>query len=246
MLLTYLDRMRPGHAFLGTTNLDVASLAERFQIRFQSPASSRLKTRLSRPSSPTPRHDRKASPPPATAPSTTEHTCAKPRLGRAARRHPPTARQSRWNQGFAAHQAEVRPPRNRHPKRKSIPSNRGGDDLDDLAGLRTAGRLERGPNRRLGGTGRGGIRWLGSDFSPAGNGAWEMAASSGGSCGTPAAALKSNTRVASIRSNDAAGGGAACGTASGAADVSAPAPAFSLVIRSIITRNDSPERLTRK
>jgi len=35
MLLTYLDRMRPGHAFLGTTNLDVASLTERFQTRFQ-------------------------------------------------------------------------------------------------------------------------------------------------------------------------------------------------------------------
>ena len=26
---------RPGHAFLGTTNLDVASLTERFQTRFQ-------------------------------------------------------------------------------------------------------------------------------------------------------------------------------------------------------------------
>ena len=36
MLLTYLDRMRPGHAFLGTTNLDVAGLTERFQTRFQS------------------------------------------------------------------------------------------------------------------------------------------------------------------------------------------------------------------
>jgi hypothetical protein len=35
MLLTYLDRMKPGHAFLGTTNLDVASLTERFQTRFQ-------------------------------------------------------------------------------------------------------------------------------------------------------------------------------------------------------------------
>jgi len=33
---TYLDRMRPGHAFLGTTNLDVTSLTERFQTRFQS------------------------------------------------------------------------------------------------------------------------------------------------------------------------------------------------------------------
>jgi hypothetical protein len=27
--------MKPGHAFLGTTNLDVASLTERFQTRFQ-------------------------------------------------------------------------------------------------------------------------------------------------------------------------------------------------------------------
>jgi len=36
MLLTYLDRMKPGHAFLGTTNLDLASLTERFQTRFQS------------------------------------------------------------------------------------------------------------------------------------------------------------------------------------------------------------------
>ncbi len=35
MLLTHLDRMRPGHAFLGTTNLDVTSLTERFQTRFQ-------------------------------------------------------------------------------------------------------------------------------------------------------------------------------------------------------------------
>ena len=35
MLLTYLDRMKPGHAFLGTTNLDVTSLTERFQTRFQ-------------------------------------------------------------------------------------------------------------------------------------------------------------------------------------------------------------------
>jgi hypothetical protein len=25
MLLTYLDRMRPGHAFLGTTNLDLVA-----------------------------------------------------------------------------------------------------------------------------------------------------------------------------------------------------------------------------
>ena len=36
MLLTYLDRMKPGHAFLGTTNLDLSSLTERFQTRFQS------------------------------------------------------------------------------------------------------------------------------------------------------------------------------------------------------------------
>ena len=36
MLLTYLDRMRPGYAFLGTTNLDLTSLTERFQTRFQS------------------------------------------------------------------------------------------------------------------------------------------------------------------------------------------------------------------
>jgi hypothetical protein len=34
MLLTYLDRMKPGHAFRGTTNLDVASLTESFQARF--------------------------------------------------------------------------------------------------------------------------------------------------------------------------------------------------------------------
>ena len=36
MLLTYLDRMRPGYALLGTTNLDLSSLTERFQTRFQS------------------------------------------------------------------------------------------------------------------------------------------------------------------------------------------------------------------
>ena len=30
-----LDRMRPGHAFPGTTSLDVSSLTERFQTRFQ-------------------------------------------------------------------------------------------------------------------------------------------------------------------------------------------------------------------
>ena len=28
--------MKPGHAFLGTTNLDLSSLTERFQTRFQS------------------------------------------------------------------------------------------------------------------------------------------------------------------------------------------------------------------
>jgi hypothetical protein len=31
MLLTYLDRMKPSHAFLGTTNLDVTSLTKRPQ-----------------------------------------------------------------------------------------------------------------------------------------------------------------------------------------------------------------------
>jgi len=36
MLLTYLDRMPTGHAFLGTTNLDIGTLTERFQTRFQS------------------------------------------------------------------------------------------------------------------------------------------------------------------------------------------------------------------
>ena len=36
MLLTYFDRMKPGHAFLGTTKLDLRSLTERFQTRFQS------------------------------------------------------------------------------------------------------------------------------------------------------------------------------------------------------------------
>jgi len=30
ILLTYLDRMKPGHAFLGTMNLDIGSLIERF------------------------------------------------------------------------------------------------------------------------------------------------------------------------------------------------------------------------
>ena len=36
LLLTYLDRMPAGHAFLGTTNLDLGNLTERFQTRFQS------------------------------------------------------------------------------------------------------------------------------------------------------------------------------------------------------------------
>lgn len=36
LLLTYLDRMPAGHAFLGTTNLDIGNLTERFQTRFQS------------------------------------------------------------------------------------------------------------------------------------------------------------------------------------------------------------------
>ena len=36
LLLTYLDRMKPGQAVLGTTNLDLGSLTERFQTRFQS------------------------------------------------------------------------------------------------------------------------------------------------------------------------------------------------------------------
>ena len=36
LLLTYLDRMKPGQAFLGTTNLDLGSLTERFQTRFHS------------------------------------------------------------------------------------------------------------------------------------------------------------------------------------------------------------------
>lgn len=34
VLLTTLDRMRPGHAFLGTTNMDLECLTERFQTRF--------------------------------------------------------------------------------------------------------------------------------------------------------------------------------------------------------------------
>ena len=48
MLLTHLDRMKPGHAFLGTTNLDLGSLTERFQTRFQSVRLQPRKTRFSR------------------------------------------------------------------------------------------------------------------------------------------------------------------------------------------------------
>ncbi len=36
MPLTYLVWMKPNHALLGTTNLDLYSLPERFQTRFQS------------------------------------------------------------------------------------------------------------------------------------------------------------------------------------------------------------------
>ena len=36
MLLTYLDQMKPDHAFLDTSNLDLGSLTERLQTRFQS------------------------------------------------------------------------------------------------------------------------------------------------------------------------------------------------------------------
>lgn len=36
MLLTYLDWTKPGHAFLGSANLDPGRLTERFQTRFQS------------------------------------------------------------------------------------------------------------------------------------------------------------------------------------------------------------------
>ncbi len=35
MLLTYLDRLPPGRAFLGTSNLQLDLLTERFQTRFQ-------------------------------------------------------------------------------------------------------------------------------------------------------------------------------------------------------------------
>jgi replication-associated recombination protein RarA len=51
LLLTYLDRMKPGQAFLGTTNLDIGSLTERFQTRFQSVRLQPPQTRISRPSS---------------------------------------------------------------------------------------------------------------------------------------------------------------------------------------------------
>jgi hypothetical protein len=34
LLLTMLDRMPPGHAFLATTNLDIGNLTERLQTRF--------------------------------------------------------------------------------------------------------------------------------------------------------------------------------------------------------------------
>ena len=35
LLLTYLDRLRPGRAFIGTSNLQLDLLTERFQTRFQ-------------------------------------------------------------------------------------------------------------------------------------------------------------------------------------------------------------------
>jgi hypothetical protein len=35
LLLTYLDRLPPGRAFLGTSNLQLDLLTERFQTRFQ-------------------------------------------------------------------------------------------------------------------------------------------------------------------------------------------------------------------
>ncbi len=35
LLLTYLDKLRPGRAFLGTSNLQLDLLTERFQTRFQ-------------------------------------------------------------------------------------------------------------------------------------------------------------------------------------------------------------------
>ena len=36
LLLTYLDKLRPGRAFIGTSNLQLDLLTERFQTRFQS------------------------------------------------------------------------------------------------------------------------------------------------------------------------------------------------------------------
>ena len=35
LLLSYLDRLPPGRAFIGTSNLDLSQLTERFQTRFQ-------------------------------------------------------------------------------------------------------------------------------------------------------------------------------------------------------------------
>lgn len=35
LLLTYLDKLRPGRAFIGTSNLQLGLLTERFQTRFQ-------------------------------------------------------------------------------------------------------------------------------------------------------------------------------------------------------------------
>jgi putative ATPase len=35
LLLTYLDKLPPGRAFIGTSNLDLSQLTERFQTRFQ-------------------------------------------------------------------------------------------------------------------------------------------------------------------------------------------------------------------
>jgi hypothetical protein len=35
LLLTYLDKLRPGKAFIGTSNLQLDLLTERFQTRFQ-------------------------------------------------------------------------------------------------------------------------------------------------------------------------------------------------------------------
>ena len=35
LLLTYLDKLPPGRAFIGTSNLDLDKLTERFQTRFQ-------------------------------------------------------------------------------------------------------------------------------------------------------------------------------------------------------------------